>query len=312
MFSWNLRRLSGILVVCFAVPAALAWNKPGHMTSGAIAYEELKSKNPQALAKVVKLLKEHPHFEDWAPIIALLPAEDRDLYLFMKAARWPDDARDDDEFGGKPREPWHFINFPFKPDGQPESVKTKPPLDVNILTQFDSNSKRVVNGKLDDEKRAVALCWVFHLVGDVHQPLHTSTLFTEDFPNGDRGGTRFYIRATPTAKTTMSLHTFWDGLVIGSDKPKSVKNRGIEIRNKFSRKDLEELAEKSFSKWAAESFELAKTAAYRNGKLQGSRDEDNGTPLPKGYSTECQAIAHRRIALAGYRLADLLEEWFKE
>jgi hypothetical protein len=71
-------------------------------------------------------------------------------------------------------------------------------------------------------KRAVALCWVCHLVGDGHQPLHTVKLLTTQFPapEGDRGGTRFYIRVREGART-ISLHTFWDDLILGSERVQS-------------------------------------------------------------------------------------------
>ena len=40
----------------------------------------------------------------------------------------------------------------------------------------------------DPEERAVAMCWVFHLIGDAHQPLHVTQLYSTQFPKGDRGG----------------------------------------------------------------------------------------------------------------------------
>ena len=49
--------LFGILLVLVAVTAACAWNKAGHMVSGAIAYADLKQNSPQSLTRVVALLK---------------------------------------------------------------------------------------------------------------------------------------------------------------------------------------------------------------------------------------------------------------
>src|SRR5688500_7622292 len=73
-----------------------AWNIPGHMVSGALAYRELKAKDPRAVSKVVDLLKKHPQYEQlFAPKLAdeNLSTEEKDLYLFMLAARWPDDIK---------------------------------------------------------------------------------------------------------------------------------------------------------------------------------------------------------------------------
>ena len=49
------------------------------------------------------------------------------------------------------------------------------------------------------------MCWIFHLVGDLHQPLHSTALFSErGFPTGDRGGNS--VKFT----TLGNLHSFCD------------------------------------------------------------------------------------------------------
>jgi hypothetical protein len=67
--------------------------------------------------------------------------------------------RTDNTTGG----PWHYINWPFKPEGQPPTVETREPDPVNILTALAEN-KRVVTKETDPERRAIALAWLFHLV----------------------------------------------------------------------------------------------------------------------------------------------------
>ena len=303
--------LVGILLLLVLVSSAFAWNKAGHMVSGAIAYADLKQTSPQTLAQVVALLKTHPQFEtQWKPKLtqSFVAPEDRDLYLFMLAARWPDDIRGDPAFH---HGAWHYINFPYKPEGQPASVQTVEPPPENILSAYQSN-RDIARGAAPGD-RAVALCWVFHLLGDVHQPLHTVKLFTTQFPapEGDRGGTRFYIRATPTARTTISLHAFWDDLILGSDRFQSVRNRATALRVQpaHARAQLPELQETGFEQWARqESVSLAKAHAYRNGELQGSTDENNGVALPADYASTTKPLAERRMVLAGYRLADVLTE----
>jgi hypothetical protein len=47
---------------------------------------------------------------------------------------------------------------------------------------------------------------------------------------------------------------------------------------------------------------------YRNGTLKGSIDNDNGRVLPSDYSGIALIVAQKRIVLAGYRLADVLEQ----
>jgi S1/P1 nuclease/metal binding Ada-like protein len=303
--------LVGILLVLVAVSSALAWNKAGHMVSGAIAYADLKQANPQTLARVIVLLKTHPHFETkWAPQLTQLnlSSEEQDLYLFMLAARWPDDIRGDPAFH---HGPWHYINIPYKPEGQPASVQTVDPPPENILRAYQTNFD-ILRSTAPESTKAVALCWIFHLIGDVHQPLHTVALFTTQFPppEGDRGGTRFSIRARDGAHT-ISLHAFWDDLILGSERFQSVRNTATALRLQpdHARAQLPELRETSFEQWAKqESFSLAKDQVYRNGQLRGSRDQHNGEVFPTDYIETVKPLAERRIVLAGYRLADVLTQ----
>jgi len=305
--------LIGLLLLLVVISSALAWNKAGHMVSGAIAYADLKQTSPQTLARVIALLKTHPHFETkWAPRLQQsgLSPEEQDLSLFMLAARWPDDIRQDPAFH---HGAWHYINLPYKPEGQPATVHTVDPASENILRAYQTNLD-VLRSTASESTKAVALCWVFHLVGDVHQPLHTITLFTTQFPTteGDRGGTRFYIRARAGAHT-ISLHTFWDDLIIGSERFQSIRNKATELRLQpdHARAQLPELTETHFDQWAKEeSFRLAKEQAYRNGQLRGSTDKDQGEVFPGDYIAVVNPLAERRIVLAGYRLADVLKQRF--
>ena len=129
----------------------------------------------------------------WSSQLAQVGESEQEQLLFMLAARWADDLRRDNRYD---RPKWHYINLPYKPDTEPDSVTMNEPDSENILTALTQNLD-VLTSDAEDSDKSVALCWLFHLVGDVHQPLHTTTLFTEEFPNGDRGGTRFYIKVKP-------------------------------------------------------------------------------------------------------------------
>jgi S1/P1 Nuclease len=171
-----------------AVPAS-AWNIPGHMLSAAIAYQVLPKESPQTIAKVTAALEKHSWYANqWQARLQDVPVTDHGLVLFMQAARWADDIRMRDK--QHHRGPWHYINWPFKPEGQPASVQTKDPEPVNILIALAENEGMVRNSSSDAERRALALAWLFHLVGDIHQPLHTAQLFATDYPQGDRGRQR--------------------------------------------------------------------------------------------------------------------------
>jgi hypothetical protein len=182
---------------------------------------------------------------------------------------------------------------------------------VNLLSAIKEQYEKLKN-EPDGADRAIALCWVFHLVGDAHQPLHTTTLVTGERSNGDLGGTKFFIRARRDSEI-ISLHHFWDDLIIGTQRFRSVHNLATTLihRPGFAREKLPELEETAFENWVrVESFKLAKEVAYQDGKLMGPPEKtDNNVPvLPEGYTTKAKAVAERQIVLAGYRLAELLKK----
>src|SRR5262249_51299472 len=164
-------------------------------------------------------------------------------------------------------------------------------------------------------RKAIALSWLFHLVGDVHQPLHTAQLFNADYPNGDRGGNEICVRVTETGQP-MDLHRFWDGVITSSQNFTRLRNNATALRSRqeFHRSQLTELANTDFESWAKESFEIATKIAYRNDGRIGSpkggnkdcRDVKDPPVLPVGYVVSASRIADRRMILSGYRLADLL------
>jgi hypothetical protein len=313
-----MRRILAVAFVAVALsaPPALAWNKAGHMVTGAIAYQVLKDENEKTIPKVIALLEKHPDFAKWQKQadILKLTADEREMHYFMKAARWADDARDNPAYypPDAHNDRLHYINYPYKPDGQPDTVKTAPPDEINIVRGF-TDKLRMATSKGEDADRAVALTWVFHLVGDVHQPLHVTALFTTEYPQGDRGGNLIYIRAKE-GTAPINLHKYWDDLILGSENFQAVRNTATELRNRkdIAKDKLTELKATDFEQWAAkESFELAKKVVYRDGKLQGATQRDMAPVLPADYAKTVQPVAERRAVLAGYRLAALLQKQFE-
>jgi S1/P1 Nuclease len=298
--------LSTLLASISLCTPALAWNKAGHMVSGAIAYTELQKIAPQSVPRVIALLKRHPDYASkWQTQLSNVPQGDRDLYLFMLATRWADDARKTTE----DRPTWHYVNFPFKLGSTATTIPTNPAGEENILTALTQN-RTLLDAPGTTPKKAIALTWTFHLTGDIHQPLHTTKAVSTQFPlpEGDRGGTRFYIRAKE-GSSTISLHKYWDDLILGSDRFQSVRNQAISLRQNadYERGNLPELAETSFEKWSkVESYKLA-PQVYEN--LQSGTKTD-GKALPDGYADTAKTIAERRLVLAGYRLADYLKAAF--
>jgi hypothetical protein len=217
-----------ITLATFSFPAS-AWNIPGHMLSGIIAYQVFQQASSKTIDNVKSVLEKHPWYANqWQASLQDVPVADRELVLFMQAARWSDDIRISDRQHN--RGAWHYINWPFKPDGQPASVQIREPEPVNILTALAENESAVKNGN-DPERKAIALAWAFHLVGDIHQPLHTAQLFTADYPNGDRGGNEICVRVMQAGQP-MDLHRFWDGVITSSSNLTRLRNEATALRNR--------------------------------------------------------------------------------
>ncbi|HSU53063.1 MAG TPA: S1/P1 nuclease, partial [Candidatus Dormibacteraeota bacterium] len=146
------------------------------------------------------------------------------------------------------------------------------------------------------------LSWLIHLVGDIHQPLHTVSWFGGQFTEGDKGGNIFFVKP---ASRGINLHSLWDGLLGTSGKPQAHVNYAIQILAEHSRKSLGEIEEhKTPNKWSLEGRSIAIDRAYLRGELKGGTSSDTARALPDGYTKAAKTVAEKQGALAAYRLGD--------
>ena len=178
---------------------ASAWNSAGHMMVAAVAYGKL---TPAAHARVSSLLRLNPDYSRW---IEHASGADRDEVAFVMAATWPDEIKSEHDYhndGERPSGPdaarnigyedhlqhryWHFIDLPFSTDRTPLIQPQVP----NAQTQIALFRRTLKSPEASDALKSYDLVWLLHLVGDVHQPLHTTSRFTFSQPEGDAGGNR--------------------------------------------------------------------------------------------------------------------------
>ncbi len=192
-----------------------------------------------------------------------------------------------------------------------------PPSPANILMALAEN-ERIVRSKALAEQRAVALAWLFHLVSDVHHPLHTVQLFTREYPYGDRGGNEICVRVAP-GRPPLDLHRLWDGLMTSTNNAVNLSKIATELLSKFSRVRFRELdhthSGKDGRKKATRLRERLLTrmgvcGERRKGQARDCREVRDANFLSRGYPGRAKLIADRRVYLAGYRLAELLERSF--
>src|SRR4051812_44447936 len=209
-----------IVVISLTPRAAAAWNEAGHATVAMIAWRQLDESHRR---QVGELLKSHPHYEKF--LIARKPdGVDVNEWAFLRAAVWPDWVRparpgtEGETFKGPEitsyhRGDWHYINKAWvlpqdlkKVDPATRPAATRPARE-NILTPLDANAKILADTSAKPADRAVALCWMMHLVGDVHQPLHAISMYSQEYPDSDRGGNGEVVRGNDNV---MRLHAYWD------------------------------------------------------------------------------------------------------
>lgn len=300
-----MRRTKIILAVVLLTAVsrmAQAWSGPGHMLIAAEAYRHLSAESQN---RVTKLLMAHPDFPKWEKDFSQTSNLELPIYIFMRASTWPDEIRRKGNEFDHPQ--WHFIDYPLKPPSFP--VEAGPAPDDDVLYGIQQCEKILSDTNAADRIRGVYLSWLIHLIGDLHQPLHCSSLVNDAYPAGDKGGNNFYVRPAGRA---IKLHSLWDGLLGTSIAPNSQLNSAIENDSKFPRTSLPELlSAKNPKEWSLESRVLAVEKAYLHGALKGGTNVDSAIALPDDYTKAAKAVAERQAALAGYRLGNEISTWVK-
>jgi hypothetical protein len=294
-----------VVVLSSFVSAAQAWNNTGHMVVARLAWLHL---SPDEQQKVSAILKKHPHYGEF--LKAGRPQNvDLNQWVFLKAATWPDWVKSH-HTAEYAHNTWHFIDFPFVPPGSHVSPPGVPA--ENAVKTLNDLTAEFKDGEDDDT--AIALCWFLHLIGDIHQPLHCVTMYSEDFPNGDRGGNRCLVMM---GNHKVQLHKFWDGLLGSSTKPSAVFGMAEEVTTLAGKQsdainaDLN--AHKTFDSWAQEGFANAKKFAYLDGTLKPANSDDDPAEdeipdAPHTYQTNAGEIARVSVAKAGLRLASTIQK----
>lgn len=302
------RLVAGMAAWALALSPALAWTRPGHMVTAAIAFDDLEATDPDIIDRVATLLDSHPDRGPFEVAEDRSEGRERALRLMMECARWPDDAR----LTVHDQPSWHVQLRPVVRAEDPPPVQPDHRIVMDGVEAFLLNARVMANPAATPAQRAVSLCWVMHLAGDVHQPLHTAQLFSSAHPDGDRAGSLQFV-IDPVSRRSETLHWFWDDSVHRSGYLESVRARAEDLQLRLPRARLLQgtppAVAADYPRWADESFGLAVSFAYASGPI-GGPSQSEARELPAGYAREAVTIAERRVALAGYRLADLLRESF--
>lgn len=303
-----------ILVLSNLSSPALAWDEVGHKITGYIAWQRMSPAAREAVIKILRSAPEDSHLSAyWVP--GPEPEAIRKMVYFMFAATWPDVVRErtlENRYKKFHHSNWHYDDTFWRQVGNKAEIIEKTEeggVAVARLVEFD---KVLRNSGASDADKAIALAWVMHLIGDIHQPLHTSARVTDLEPKGDQGGNLFLLTPQGTPRENQqSLHWFWDSIVVRADPIKEdmcereyLAHVAHQIMKKNPYKDFSStLTLGEYDKWRAESFALNPTDVFTPDLVRFQ------TPSEK-YKRHAFEVSQRRLALAGYRLGDTLNGIF--
>ncbi|WP_342241975.1 S1/P1 nuclease [Inquilinus sp. OTU3971] len=292
--------LGAVLMLALLVPhQAWAWLREGHTATAALAYDILEQRDPEAIAVILRLMQAHPDRARFDGQLGDLAGRAGERRMFELMAIWPDAVR---------RTPYDHPSWHYSPRIVSPMRTLIPFAFGSAHWAFGHNLAIAHDAAASDAARAVALCWVMHIVGDMHQPLHTALWMSWRFPITDAGGQWAWVRASPDADPER-LGRFWDAA--GHPAELALAHSGpVEAKlTPDPSPDGETLSpdpETAFARWAAHSRELAYDVVYEGGRLKLGTSPGSAPVLPSDYVERAQTVSRTQLTAAGRRIGALL------
>jgi hypothetical protein len=277
-----LQRLAAVLLLLAPAPAA-AWWEYGHETVATIA--EMNAA-PATRREISRLLGQSRLLETPTCSAATIEA----------ASIWPDcikQLRDRFSYAS----PWHYQNVDIcRPFDQESACR-----DGNCVSaQIERQTRLLADDALPVRERIMALAFLVHFMGDLHQPLHAGD-------RGDLGGNRFGADYGIISGRT-NLHTIWDGYLADRSISTPIgEAAGLLAEMPAADRDAARLG--TVTDWARESWQAARDFAY------GTMLPDPCAPIPavRPVLRDEQIrtlipVVRRQVTRGGLRLARLLDE----
>lgn len=284
------------VLLCLTSRPLWAWGDEGHEVIGRIAEYYLK---PAVQARVLALLR-----QDDTRLV------ERDM---AHESTWADKYRDSDRNGDKRRylgtRDWHFVDLEITgmdlssacygrrplaarplPTDVPASVG---PAEDCVVDKIDQFYAELENPATPEAERRVALQFLLHLVGDLHQPLHASD-------DHDQGGNRKLVSGPGIGLN--NLHHDWDVefvMRLGA----SDTDIAHQLIARITAAERGRWSSGTPLDWAVETYAVSKQHAY--GMLPApsgvSRYE-----LSQAYVDDATEVTAKQLSKAGVRLASML------
>ena len=307
----NRRTLAAFAIIAGAASSspAFAWGNEGHEAIALIARHYLEA-TPGLASKVDTLLAtglNDPVVPDG----------------FAGLGTWADKYRDSSNARKAATRQWHFVDLELDgsndkaaacfgnalPPNSPAMPGIPNDCVINKINQFE---RELSAPGTDPAERKLALLFLLHFIGDVHQPLHAAD-------NRDSGGNNVFV-VTGNATTGTNLHSYWDSNTVGrlGSTPETVANALI---GDISASDVTAWTSNPGTDptwtWADESFSIASKAysklpktkrSCKIHKRDGSNIQTKCIVISKSYATWATGQARKRLQMAGVRLAAVIRE----
>jgi len=346
--------LAAVFSLMLLSPAS-AWWDGGHKAIALIAWERLDEKER---AWVMERLEAHPtKAELYEPALAEelglgeTDVATRQRWFFGQTAVWCDLIRKREGYTNAAEvnanyhhSEWHYTDLPVFPDAAAKAamkaVDVEPPMDwqpgmqmptegFNSIHTLQRVMHELADPKTSKADAAVDLCWLFHLVGDTHQPCHCAQLFVPGkLKEGDRGGNSIHVLGFKGSSPSLDsnvLHSFWDSLWNGekngiADVAGRVKPLQQETALWTQAEKLVDITDPRL--WLREGHALASVAVYSPAllaRVKSAKPVDNPgfgkqksdkvlmLSMPSGaletYIANARKVSRQQVVTAGVRLA---------
>lgn len=282
--------LVAAVIAAFGSAPAAAWGDLGHKVTALVAYRHL---TPQARLKLDALLA--------ADGDTLTPPD------FASRATWADKYRSTH----RETAAWHFVNIEIDaPDLQSacfgfpilsaSQLASQGPAQDCVIDKIEQFAGELQSAATPPAERLLALKFLIHFVGDLHQPLHAAD-------HDDRGGNCIGLSASADRQGTArapNLHAYWDVAVVDAQGASAVQIAD-KLDAGISAALLNEWTSGSPRSWAMETFEIARADAYALPSRPTCATQGS-VALSQEYEAEARKVAATQLLKAAIRMASIL------
>ena len=242
----------------------ISWGVIGHRAIGKIAENHLSAKAKTAVNDLLGT--------ESLAMVSTYPDEIRSYQQYAYTA------------------PWHYVNLPHGLSYEQFSTQLTSLDKPNIYKALLNCASDLKDPAKSRDDKVFALKFLVHLVGDLHQPMHTGR-------SEDSGGNGIKVKLM---RKESNLHGLWDsGLIDYAGMTYSELANSCDMANNQTSKQWQK---DDIVKWVYESYEISQ-------KLYAEAEKN--PEFDYAYYPGHADIVKRRINQAGIRLAGLLNDIYK-